>query len=261
MVMKQVDKVEVTEDGLKVSTGIGYGGSEETMYEHESYGMLHIHRVTCNGETLFGSSIAKHSNMIRIKVSTGRRHHDLSRDWYYSRNDALIEIDLTPAQFAEAITSLNAGGGTPCTLRAVDGSMKSRPPSTVPLEADKVRADFKADFRKAAEELQAARDEAQKLLTEKASISKKDRELLIGMFDRALMGIRSNMPFVLSQFEEAAEKVVVAAKAEIEATVQSNLTVEGLRAMLARVEANSPPQLETVPVKLELPVSKDPDVG
>lgn len=54
------------------------------------------------------------------------------------------------------------------------------------------------------------------------------------------------MPFVLSQFEEAAEKVVTAAQAEVEATVNNHVTREGLQAVLDKMDRGDggPPVLE-----------------
>lgn len=249
------------EDGLKVTTRTGHGGEEEELHEHPSYGMVQVNRFTvggygrdgdtAGGMNLYGSSIEKHTSGIRIKVSRSERHHSLSRDWYYNKGDSLIEIDLSPAQFAEMITSLNAGSGVPCTIRRLQNKSVQNPPRDVALERDKVRKDFRKKCEAATKEVQKAKAVAEAIL-EKKSVTQADRKEILNMFDRMIQEVSRNMPFVLSQFEEAAEKVVVAAQAEIEATVSNHVTREGLKSVLEKMDQGG---------ERELPESGLPDLA
>ena len=76
--------------------------------KHESYGIIGISRVTSHpAKNLFGSSVKHtHSMALRIKTASVDRH--LNQDWYHAENE-LIEIEMSPTQFAEMITSLDTG--------------------------------------------------------------------------------------------------------------------------------------------------------
>src|SRR6185312_8767541 len=95
--------------------------------EHESYGVVGFNRVTGNPGSLFGSSI-NHSNFIRLRISRAAREWHLSTYWYRDR-EQLIELDLSAAQFADLITSMNVGVGVPCTLRYVGTDRMAECPS------------------------------------------------------------------------------------------------------------------------------------
>ena len=84
--------------------------------KHSSFANLYIGRSQCGGQTaLFGSSI-KHSDIITLRISPAYMDRDLSCDRYFAEPLPYIEINMSQAQFAQAITSLNMGDGVPVTL-------------------------------------------------------------------------------------------------------------------------------------------------
>lgn len=88
---------------------------------HPSFANIYIGRSLCSGkQTLFGSSI-KHSDVITLKISPASLGRNLHEDHVYQESVPYIEIDMSQAQFAQAITSLNQGEGTPVTLRRLNG--------------------------------------------------------------------------------------------------------------------------------------------
>jgi hypothetical protein len=239
------------DDGLRITTSIGPGGDEEEVHEHPSFGMIQVNRFTVGGfgrnagtggVRFFGSSIENHLSGIRISISHAERHHSLSRDWYYNKGDSVIVVDLSPAQFAELITSLNAGSGVPCTIQRFNGERVPDLPRDIVLEKDKVRKDFAKKCEKATQEIRRAKASVEAIL-EKKSITQADRKEIVAAFNKTIQEVSRNMPFVLTQFEEAAEKVVTAAQAEIEATVNNHVTREGLKAVLERMGGEQEPQL------------------
>jgi len=81
------------------------GGTSES---HPSYGMVSFNRQQQTPPAnLFGSSI-KHQTLISLTIRRGTKERDLSRDWYFG-GEELIEVLLSPNQFAEAITHMNMG--------------------------------------------------------------------------------------------------------------------------------------------------------
>jgi hypothetical protein len=88
----------------------------ESKEAHESYAQLQISRVTSGKRVpLYGTS-NQCKETIRVSICKSELHRDLNRNWNFP-TDELIEVEMSPAQFAEAITSLNLGGGTPVTIK------------------------------------------------------------------------------------------------------------------------------------------------
>ena len=75
------------------------------------------------------------------------------------------------------------------------------------------------------------RTEAANLLDGKKPLSKAEKEAIKGVLDKTIMEVESNAPFVLEQFTESTEKIVVQAKAEVEAFASHAVQVAGLEAL------------------------------
>ena len=103
---------------------------DEFEREHPSYGILHISRTSggTSAIRLFGSPLATHYGTIRLTISKGKWIHGLNHDRYFGMSKDFIEVEMSAAQFADAITSLNMGSGTPCTIRYVGGERVPDPP-------------------------------------------------------------------------------------------------------------------------------------
>lgn len=92
---------------------------DHTTETHPSYGQLEISRVTSNkGVPLYGTS-SKFKEIIRLSIHRSELCRSLHRSWYFAK-DPIVEVDMSPAQFAEAITSLNNGSGIPVTIRKIE---------------------------------------------------------------------------------------------------------------------------------------------
>jgi len=206
---------------------------------HESYVMVQFSRRQGNPGRLFGSSLKTHESYVTLKVARAERIHSLGRDSYYGglRGDH-FEVDLSAAQFAELLTTMNVGSGVPATLRYANGK-KVEPPPDVRLEVEKVREGFKLDMEELAGRCKDSIREVGELL-EKKSLTKADRDAIMSKFRKVMMEVESNTPFMLSQFEEATEKVVSHAKAEVDAFVAHNVIAEGLRSIRERAAVDVP---------------------
>lgn len=88
----------------------------ENKETHPSYAQLQISRVTSGKRVpLYGTS-NQCRETIRISISKSELNRDLNRSWHFPKEE-LIEVEMSPSQFAEAITSLNLGGGTTVTIK------------------------------------------------------------------------------------------------------------------------------------------------
>lgn len=203
--------VEPTREEVK------HGEYKET---HPSYGMIRFSRVSGGNENLYGSSI-RHQNYIELNVYRGERIRNLNTDWYHSQPKPLIQLKLSANQFAELIANMNCGSGVPCTLEWVNGERMPDCPERhkrqeVQQELD---ADLKALGEKAAQ-LERRFDE----LLKPGTIKKSDVAELKSLVSAVITEIRHNIPFAHECFDEACDKTVTEAKAEIDAAF-TNLVV------------------------------------
>jgi hypothetical protein len=202
--------------------------NKEEIFLHESYGMVGLSRCT-GRQRLFGSAIPYHDHFITLRVHRAKRSHHLSRDWYTSRGLPIVEVFISAAQFADMITSMNIGEGVPCTIKSVEGQRLEDPPD-LETEAEKVQVDFKGDLQEIVTELKAAQTEVTTILAKKL-LNKGDRAKIQAKFDKIVQHMRSNVPFVLESFQEATERTVTHAKAEVEAFTTTRVMAAGIKAI------------------------------
>jgi hypothetical protein len=208
---------------------VGTNDDREFEREHPSYGMLHISRTHGGSNTirLFGSPLATHYGTIRITVSKARWMHELHHDRYYGMNKDFIEIEMSAAQFADAITSLNIGSGTPCTIRYVGGERVPDPPE-YPTEAEHIRENFVGSLDKFKIKMSVYRKEIEEAASK---LSTKARDRIRIALDVMEDQLTANIPFVVKQFQEATTKITTAAKAEVEAFVTGAIRAAGLQSI------------------------------
>ena len=203
--------------------------------KHPAFGMVGFHRVT-NGpgrNPLFGSHLDRHHETIPLRVHEAVRGHDLSRDWIYADNQ-ILEVELSPVQFSQMLTTMNVGEGVPCTIRWQQGVGRvAEMPDDYESEQTKIYEAFKAEIAEKEASIGPRLAELDEILSKK-SINKGDRErireLALGIFRY----YSENTSFVLKQFEESAEKVVTAAKAQVDEFVTSTLIRAGMEKLKER---------------------------
>lgn len=205
---------------------------EDQEHQHPSYGLVQFNRVATTSAKLFGSAIKTHFNTLRLRIYENvkliRGQHG---DRYYTGNVPSIEVELSAAQFAELITTMNVGFGSPCTIRYSRGKQVENPPELA-TEAEHVHKTFEDRMKEASKKLAEHVHDLPKKL-EEAKIPKKHWETILGPIRKMLQEVGTNSPYWLECFEESTEKVVSAAKAEIEAFQQTAITNAGLRALAA----------------------------
>jgi hypothetical protein len=203
-------------------------------YNHESYGVIEIGRCQSSGNvSLFGSSILHH-NHIRVSVKTATFDRGLNRDWIHS-GKLIVDFIMSPTQFADAITSLNVGDGTPITLQYVTGDSKPCRESS-PYESK--THTFNKEFDEQCKELSKRFDDTLKLAEETHA-----QKRLINEIQMLKQEIRSNFPFINKSFTEQMEHTVKEAKGEVEAFVTHAVQSYGLDAI--RKQAPQIPESNT----------------
>ena len=211
---------------------------DEFEREHESYGILHISRTSGGSGAirLFGSPLATHYGTIRLTISKGKWIHGLHHDRYYGMSKDFIEVEMSAAQFADAITSLNMGSGTPCTIRYVGGARVPDPPDH-PTEAEHIRDNFENSVGKYTAKAHEYRKVIDKLTSKLPAKAKEQIRVALDVIEDQLA---SNVPFVVKQFQEATTRITTAAKAEVDAFVTGVVRAAGLQSI---AEGRLPPLL------------------
>lgn len=185
---------------------------------HESYGVLNIGRTTGTPRSLFGSNI-KHGDTIRLSISEGKLYRDFQKNRYGAGKE-FIEVEMSAAQFAEAITTLNVGEGVPVTILHIGKERLASPPAVDFKE--RARGELKAEMGELAERIEELAKDTKEILTRKGSPIKADEKTKILkdlMF--LVQEVRSNIPFAHECFEEAVEETVMQAKAEVDACLST----------------------------------------
>lgn len=195
---------------------------------HPSYGNIVISRFSGGPSNFYGSAIT-HNNGISIKIMPSKKITSDYTERYYSGNNPIIEVVLSPSQFAEAITSIGLGEGTPCTIKSVKGEyMPLCPERNLEQEANdtlkKKMTEFASKYEKSFAEI---RD----MLDNKKTILKGDRKKIIGFLNSFMLDLKHNLPFLHECMIEAYDKAAMSAKADIEAFYTKAVRELGLNAI------------------------------
>lgn len=219
--------------------------SDNIPHTHPSYGMLGFSRVhSPGGATLFGSSVPC-TNFIRITLKKGVLEDSLHHEFFYGK-EILAQVDLSPAQFAEAITCMNNGDGSPCTIRFVKGE-NAEIFKNCPYEPrfEQYERDFDEKCTEINETVNQLMQDAANILSEK-TVKKSDIKILQGLLSKLSVELNSNLSFVRTSFDEYLNKSVSDAKQEIDAFLQHRIMAVGAMAI-----QNSPELLTEEPISAD----------
>lgn len=206
-----------------VTTGVD-SPTHESKTTHPAYAAISASRVS-GGARLYGSDF-EHQNYIRIGIGPSVLHRGLSNDHMYNNlHGGYIEVDMSEAQWATFVSSLNVGTGVYCTLRYRDGVEIPG----LPAPFDK-RDQFKDEAAKHCEAGLKRLDDLAATINA-MNISQKAKNELISKLDRAQSAFTGAVPFVLDQFGEHMEHTTEKAKIEVNAYITNALMQTGLTAL------------------------------
>lgn len=204
-------------------TAPGAGGAwKET---HPAYGLIGISHVSGGTGPMFGSAVENNMGSIRltIQVDAERVHTEHGEDRYHARaGGGLVEVALTHAQWVEMISAPNRGNGVPCTVlrsRTLDGVYRNLPAiAPTPPEAEEVIESVRREGASVGAELAGLDARVRAILEAKripVSTIRAVSEEIVGV----QRGVSGRLPFLASMAVEAAERVVMAGKVEVESYV------------------------------------------
>lgn len=218
---------EGTSDLLPEVINIKKGNSIRS--KHPSYGMIAFDRITSNvPEALFGSSI-KHTNPIRLTIRHAEVDRHINCDWYNARG-RIIEIEMSQSQFADAITSFNRGDGVPCTILFTerDGNI---PECNFVNKVEQFSGEFSEQISGVQDELGQCIKDVSDIFEKKKTLTKAEREKIIGVLQKAKNNVGCNARYVYNCFNEQMDKTVKEAKGEIESFMQNKIRTFAAKAI------------------------------
>lgn len=195
---------------------------------HPSYGQMELSRTTSNkGIPLYGTS-SKFHETIRLTICHSEYRRNLHRAWHYAQKP-IIEVEMSPAQFAEAITSLNNGGGTPVTIRRTEKDWNI-PEPPFKDERDLFHKEFEEDVQEIFSKADTAIEKATAMLEQK-TVTKTALKEIINQLASIKQDLQSNMPFLARSFNEHIDKTVSSGKVELETFIGHKIHSMGLEAL------------------------------
>ena len=205
----------------------------EKKESHPSYGMLQFCRVNGGETVLFGSSI-KHKDTIVMRLREGSVTRTLNTDWYNGDN-YIAEVEMSQAQFAELITSMNCGTGVPVTIRYLQGKGEIEKAPFI-NKRTQFEEEFKKNLSLANEETNDLLQSVKEMFETKKSFTKKDKEEILSKIEQLNMTVGSNRDFIYKQFNKQMEKSTLEAKCEIEAFAQNKINSVASAALVEHKE-------------------------
>lgn len=197
------------------------GGSVVT--EHPAFAQISVSRIS-GGAHLYGSDFL-HQGYVKIKVAASKLHRDYSNDRPMAAMGSLIEVNMSEAQWATMVSSLNIGQGVQCTLVSKDGQSIPGLPAPAPRQAQ-----FAGEVRGRMDDAVKALKELEEMVLA-SGLSKAKQAELLSKARQAHSQITGNIDFVAEQFDEHMENTVQKAGIEINAWAQNVIQRAGLNAI------------------------------
>jgi hypothetical protein len=190
---------------------------------HPGFGMIGASRISISnpGTTLFDSDIM-HQHTVRVKISAASRKRDLGHDWIHSQKE-YIEVELSEAQWASFVSSMNVGDGVPCSIRHLNGEILPEFPHD-PRLAHSIKETQEAANR-AFDQIQAALAAYEAL---EPTASAKEKRNALGTLKATINNATPNVEFAGKTLTKMAENVVQKARVDIEAFVTTKARQLGL---------------------------------
>jgi hypothetical protein len=178
---------------------------------HPAYGHISINRQHANRESLFGTSVAGY-NCVSLCISTATYDPDaVNRGCAYTVDKRLIEVVMSPYQFAEMVACMNQHEGSPCTINWLDGKFIKMPEAETSFGGNVVEQ-FQLSMTALTAECEELVGKA-RALQEKPSISKADRAEFTALAEGIVGHVKIHIPHLAEQFAEVVERM----KAEVHA--------------------------------------------
>lgn len=205
----------------------------DATYEHPAWAVVQVSRRSGLVD-LFGSAL-QHQHYVALTI--GRADKIVSDNGeertFGGLRGELIEINMSEAQWGQLLSSMNMGGGVPCTLTYVNGErVPEAPPSRM---VDQYHDAAKERAKELGKELIELRKTIETRFADKKPLTVKEKEELLNKVNMAVMSLVDRLPFVQSMMQESLEKQVAAAKTEIDSFLQYKAQLLGFKQITDKI--------------------------
>ena len=180
-------------------------------FEHPAFGCVTISRVSGGGPLFMSNVRHQHQIHLTVKRASMRRNHN--QDNHYAEGE-IVEVAMSNVQFAELMAGMNTGSGVPCTLTRVIGTGHI-PGIKMENTNRRFSKEAKARFTELATQINTMVKSTQEAL-EAAKVPKSRQGAILSPMEKLEQDLRSNIPFMQSQFAETMEGIVAEAKSVVE---------------------------------------------
>ncbi|MFE7115008.1 hypothetical protein ACFU99_06230 [Streptomyces sp. NPDC057654] len=207
------------------------GGGET----HPAFGVAVVTRTSGSGRSLFQSDLL-HNETISLSVREAMRKRDLNHDWVHP-GQALVEVEMSLAQWGSLVSSVGLGSGVPVTIRRTE-----RDPFVAEVLHQPRTAQSLREVREATDRMytrvKAATAALHEAIHEKKGV-RATKEAL-NVLENAVAGAGSNAQFTVDSLVEAGEQVVAQARADIEAHVLEAVRLTGAEPSIGISSSDAP---------------------
>jgi len=209
--------------------------NETNKFKHPSYGMISASKCSCSFDKNFYGSETKHSNFVTLEIHTSDVTRGLNQDWYYA-DDKIIQVALTPLQWAELLTTMNTSG-VPCTLEWIKDEGKIETPPELTDKIDLHKLEFEKYTRETLDKINNALNSLEVGISE----GKGNRFLKEQLEDLKTQtkNLKPNLNFAVTQFDKHIDKVVTESKQKIESIIEHKIITLGKEALLHNINNGS----------------------
>lgn len=218
--------IPIEEPTITKRGGTGYDAGEMQI-NHPAFAQISVSRVS--GNTALYDSDFRHNHYIVLRIAKSYILRHLNRDWHHAEISGFVEVAMTESQWATMVSSLNMGGGVPCTLQRYDGKMIPGLP-TPESRHEQFAGEIREDLREAV----TALDEASALV-QSLGLSKAKAEAVMGKLSKARQTLDDSIPFVVKSSDKHMEKTTESAKQEIQGYMLGVIQRAGLEQLTGGV--------------------------
>lgn len=192
---------------------------------HPCYGQIQISKF--QGDSRFFASDVQHRGGITISISRASLDRNLNHDWIHDK-ETLVEVQMSPLQFAELITTGMNTSGVPCTIRRdASGNVE---PADFTNGIDQFESEYSDTSEESAKLVQEVMEMVDKSLSGK-TVKKADIKAIKSRLRFAHQHIKSNIPYVKTCFGEHIARSIVEAKTSVENFIESKIRHLGVKSL------------------------------
>ena len=195
----------------------------ETIETHPAYAQIQVNRVGGTHAALYQSDFT-HQYYLTLSIRSSELYIDGSRETPMPKEE-YIEVALSESQWATLVSSMNMGGGVPCTLMRHNGKFVPMLPGP---------PDRRTQFAELLHQrMKLARDAIYDLRTkiENAALSGKAKKDYLSDLVTIERNVDDNVAYVADRFSEHMEVTIEHGKGEVMAFMHATATAAGLKAL------------------------------